>query len=119
MRKTLITEGVYVPTEKAKRILEDYSAGMTSTEIAKKYKIKPHVLNAFLPYIKGSYKFPKSKIAQKRKEKGLTQIQFAKLLKVPQSTVGGWESGVHKPSFASLKKISEILDCTVEEIMEE
>ena len=54
-----------------------------------------------------------------RKEKGLTQLGLAKNLKVDQSTVSKWEKGVASPNIQMLKKISQILNCTMDDLISE
>ena len=41
-----------------------------------------------------------------RKQKKLSQAEFAKEISVAQSTVGNWESGKRDPDFRTLKKIA-------------
>lgn len=47
-----------------------------------------------------------------RKSKGITQTEFAKLLNVTQATYSEYESGKCKPSFETLNKICDILNCS-------
>lgn len=54
-----------------------------------------------------------------RMRKGLTQKRLAELLKVDQSAVALWESGATSPNLSRLKKLAEILDCTVEDLVED
>lgn len=54
-----------------------------------------------------------------RKEKGLTQLGLAKNLKVDQSTVSKWEKGVASPNIQMLKKIAQILNCTMDDLISE
>ena len=54
-----------------------------------------------------------------RKEKKMTQLKLAKKLEVDQSTVSKWEKEVALPSIQTLKKIAEILKCSVEELIKE
>lgn len=118
VRKVLITAKEEIKNSaKAKKILDDYDAGMSQKEIAQKYGITEHAVNSFLPYTKVSYRCP-SKITIKRKQAGLTQKQLAKLLEVPQSTVGRWENGTYKPSAKNLQKIMKVLDCKIEDLLE-
>lgn len=52
-----------------------------------------------------------------RKEKGLTLKQFGKMIDAPFSAVSNWENGRNKPNSERLKKIAEIGDITVEELL--
>lgn len=59
------------------------------------------------------------KIIHFRKIKGMTQLQLAKLLNVDQSTVSKWEKQETNPKITTLKKIAEILNCTVDDLIKE
>ena len=52
-----------------------------------------------------------------RLEKGIRQNDFADMLKVKQATVSGWESGRREPDIESLKRMSVILDCSIDELL--
>lgn len=54
-----------------------------------------------------------------RKEKQVTQLKLAKSLKVDQSTVSKWEKGITSPSIQTLKKIAQVLNCTVDDLINE
>ena len=54
-----------------------------------------------------------------RKEKQVTQLKLAKSLKVDQSTVSKWEKGITSPSIQTLKKIAQVLNCTVDDLIKE
>lgn len=56
-------------------------------------------------------------IAQKRKERELTQIQFAELVGVSDKTVSKWETGVRLPDVAILQEVCEALQITVNELL--
>jgi len=49
------------------------------------------------------------RIAQGRKEKGLSQAKFAELLNVTQQAVGKWERSESLPDIFTLAKIGEII----------
>ncbi len=53
-----------------------------------------------------------------RENKGLTQEQLAKELGVTASAVTQWESGARNPNIKVLKKLSLILGCTTDELLE-
>ena len=52
-----------------------------------------------------------------RKSRGLTQQQLAKLIGVTESAVGQYETDRRKPSYEVLLKLSDVLQCTVEELL--
>lgn len=53
-----------------------------------------------------------------RKEKGLTQEQFAEIMYVSNRTVSRWETGRNAPDLDILIKISEYYDVSLSEILE-
>ena len=53
-------------------------------------------------------------LAIARKNKGITQIQLAKMLHVSNGTVGNWESGKRTPDIACVAKIASLLDVTTD-----
>ena len=53
-----------------------------------------------------------------RKEKRLTQQEFGDLLGVSSKTVSKWECGNGLPDITFLKKISNVLGITVEELLD-
>ena len=56
-------------------------------------------------------------IEQKRKEKRITQAGLAKALGVTQRAVSQWEKGLNFPDTRILIKLSEVLECTVDELL--
>lgn len=58
------------------------------------------------------------RIKQYRKDKGLTQAQLGEKLGVAQSTVATWEMGEIAPRTKTLIKIAEVLQCTVDELLQ-
>lgn len=58
-------------------------------------------------------------IAQKRKEKGLTQSELAQLLGVNQSIIARWESGQVKPRPKMFEQLSEALETSIDELARE
>ena len=56
-------------------------------------------------------------IAQKRKEKNLTQEQIAETLGVSINAVSKWERGLCLMDMSLLKPLSQILDVTINEIL--
>ena len=57
-------------------------------------------------------------IAQKRKEKNLTQEQLAERLGVSNKTVSKWETGKCMPDYSVVKNLCEELEITVAELMD-
>lgn len=56
-------------------------------------------------------------IVRMRKEKGLTQVGFAKDLHVTQSAISHWESGRSIPDAIQMRRIAEYFGVTVDELM--
>ena len=59
------------------------------------------------------------KIKEYREKKKMTQKTLADKLKIAQSTVAMWELGESKPRVSTLKKLAMVLDCTVDELLQE
>ena len=57
-------------------------------------------------------------ISNIRKNKGLTQQELANRLGVSSKTISKWECGNGLPDVSMLKKVSEILEISVEELLE-
>ena len=54
-----------------------------------------------------------------RKSRGyLKQMDFARAMGVKQSTLSMWENGKTKPDVATIKKLAEVLQVDVKEILE-
>ena len=58
-----------------------------------------------------------NKIFELRKKKNLTQEELAILLDVSDKAVSKWENGTSKPTIINLKKMSEIFDITLDELI--
>ena len=56
-------------------------------------------------------------LQKKRKEKGLSQEAVAELLGIKQNTLSQYENGKREPKLVVLKKMSEIMECTIEELL--
>lgn len=54
-----------------------------------------------------------------RMSRNLTQEALAEKLQVKRTTVTMWEKGHSAPSVQTLKKIAQLLDCTVDELVKE
>lgn len=55
-------------------------------------------------------------IAMRRKQKGLTQAQFAELLDITQDSLSRMEKGVIAPKFSRLQYIADALGCPVADL---
>lgn len=82
------------------------------------------LLLVFLPIIKQNNKQNKigeikMSIKLKRKNSNLSQVELAEKIGVKQNTISQWENGLRKPDLCSLKKLSEALNCTIDELIEE
>lgn len=58
----------------------------------------------------------KNKVEELRKEKGITQIDFAKILGVSRQTISSIETGRYDPSITLAFKIARAFNMTIEEI---
>lgn len=56
-------------------------------------------------------------LKEARSKAGLTQQDIADKLKVDRSSVAKWESGEAMPRVDKLKQLSEILGCTIDELL--
>ena len=57
------------------------------------------------------------KVKQLRKEQGLSQEQLAEKLIVSRAAVAKWESGIGLPDIENLKKLSEVLSVSIDELV--
>ncbi len=57
-------------------------------------------------------------IAALRKQKGMTQLELAHLMGVTDKAVSKWERDLSFPDVASLPKLAEVLDTSVDELLE-
>lgn len=57
------------------------------------------------------------KIAQLRKEKGLTQEELSQMMEVSAQAVSKWENDQTCPDIASLPKLAKVLGVTVDELL--
>ena len=58
-------------------------------------------------------------IKNKRLSKGLTQQSLSKMLGCGRTTVTMWENGQAIPSVDKLQKLSEIFNCSIDELLKE
>lgn len=59
-----------------------------------------------------------SNVQHYRKKRGLTQEQFAELIEMSQSNLSAIECGTRLPSFEMLIRIIDVLDVTVDDLLE-
>ncbi len=59
------------------------------------------------------------KIKLYRESKKMTQVEIAELLGVKPATVSKYESGAIEPNIESLKKLSELFDISIDELLKE
>lgn len=52
-----------------------------------------------------------------RLEKGIKQGDLAYMLSVKQTTVSGWETGYREPDLESLKRMADIFNCSIDELL--
>lgn len=52
---------------------------------------------------------PRSKLIKLRKEKGFTQEQMARLLKVTRATYANYETGYRSPNLRSIMEMKKVL----------
>jgi putative transcriptional regulator len=58
----------------------------------------------------------KNRIEEIRKERGIRQDEFAKLMGVSRQTIGSLETGRYNPSIYLAYKIAKYFDMTIEEV---
>ena len=61
----------------------------------------------------------KLNLKTKRQEKKLTQEQVARMCGITQCSYSYYEIGKRQPKPLMLKKIANVLNCTVDELLEE
>ena len=59
-----------------------------------------------------------SMVAALRKEKGMTQLELAEKMGVTDKAVSKWERNLSFPDTASIPKLAEIFNITVDELMQ-
>lgn len=57
------------------------------------------------------------KLMFKRKEAGLTQGELAKKVGVKLMTIYNYEAGIRKPTADKLKKIANVLGCSLDDLI--
>jgi transcriptional regulator with XRE-family HTH domain len=58
------------------------------------------------------------RLRAKRAARGLSLSEFARRADVAKPTAWGWEHGDYSPSMGSLRRITTVLDCTVDDLIE-
>ena len=58
--------------------------------------------------------FKNNKIAELRKEKGLSQRQLAKLIGTSQANLSRWEQGLNLPSVIECWKLADFFDVSID-----
>ena len=58
-----------------------------------------------------------NRIKEFRQQAGMKQQELADVLSVKQTTVSGWEVGRREPDFDSLKRMADIFDCSIDELL--
>lgn len=58
--------------------------------------------------------FRRDRMAERRRQLGLSQEALAALLDVPQPQIGGYEAGLRQPSLETLIKLARELRCTTD-----
>ena len=58
-------------------------------------------------------------IASIRKEKGMTQKELADQLNITDKAVSKWERSLSSPDIRTIKKLAEVFDVSIEELMGE
>lgn len=56
------------------------------------------------------------RIRELRQQKGITQAQFAAMMKVQRNTVSQWETGCRNPASSILPQLADTLGCTIDEL---
>ena len=58
-----------------------------------------------------------NRIKEFRQEARLKQKDLADMLSVKQTTVSGWETGYREPDLESLKRMADIFNCSIDELL--
>ena len=56
-------------------------------------------------------------IKEMREKREFTQKQLAELLEVKQSNVSRWEAGTYQPNATTLKKMADVLNCRIDDLI--
>ena len=52
-----------------------------------------------------------------RESSGMTQVELSCALGVSRSAVAAWENGVSNPRFDSIQRMTQIFNCSIDELM--
>ena len=58
-----------------------------------------------------------NRIAELRKAKNITQLEFCAILNVAQPTLSGWEIGRRQADYINLKKMSEFFNVSIDYLL--
>lgn len=56
-------------------------------------------------------------IRDARKQRGITQMELAQLIKVSQGAISQWENGNSRPTLDNLVAIANALNCKVDDLI--
>lgn len=57
------------------------------------------------------------RIREYRKSKNLTTTELGKIIGVAPSAITNWESGTRRPNIDMLIRLTEVFDCTADELL--
>ena len=60
---------------------------------------------------------PKTKLQQRREYIGLSRADVARLAGISVETLKKWEGGQRNPRILYLKKVAEVLNCKIDDII--
>ena len=72
------------------------------------------MLSLFVYNIIMKYSFKNNKIAELRKEKGLSQQQLSKEIGTSQANLSRWEKGLNEPSVIECWKLADFFDVSID-----
>lgn len=117
-RRILISAGLDV-CERQHTVKQLIDAGLSEQDISDKLKIGVKAVQSYLPYKKSSYQTaqPDNKLKTIRLESNLTQRQVAEKIGVSQNEYSRWETGKVTPRIEALKKIAEIYQVDIDDLI--
>ena len=59
----------------------------------------------------------KSRLKEKREERGMTQCKLAEKVYISQQIIAAYEVGIRKPSLDVLSAIADVRDCTTDYLL--
>lgn len=72
-----------------------------------------------MPAISPTHKVFCANLLAARKERGLTQVQMAKLLRMTQPAYAALEMGRFMPRLATIERVARVLDCAPSALLDE